>query len=324
MKMLFLAEDVSFAHVGRPSILAKWAKDFGVDVYFATGEAGKKQLQNSGWVDPIYNLNCISNNEFYKKVNEGKFFYTTEILESYIKNEVDLISKIKPDFVVSDFRLTANISCQIMGVKHISLTNAYWSPYFACPFPAPNNGIFKILPSKTTESLFRLIRPMIFKYFAKPIDSLRIKYGLAAHLDFRKTYTEGDYTLYFDLPQFVPLKNLPLHHKFIGPVNWSPNFVNDFNLPNKKLAYVTLGSTGNSKSLAMIIKTLVEKDFFVIASGINDVLSSELLKTLPLNKNQFLLKKMVNPEEFLSKCQITICHGGSGSIYQSLAQGCPF
>ncbi len=40
-------------------------------------------------------------------------------------------------------------------------------------------------------------------------------------------------------------------------------------------------------------------------------------------RNRIVSKKMFNPNDILNRVALTACHGGSGTVYQSLAKGVP-
>ena len=75
MKILFLAEAVSLAHVGRPLILAKWAHEQGIEVHFAASAKGISKTNANSFGFSTHALQTIDENLFYTRVNQGKFFY---------------------------------------------------------------------------------------------------------------------------------------------------------------------------------------------------------------------------------------------------------
>ena len=140
-------------------ILANWANEHGYQVHIATGSKGLELLKASNSDIDSSEVFSISGESFYKRVNQGKFFYTASELEQYVAAEIKTIQEIQPDFIVSDFRLTTAISARVMKIPLINLSNAYWSPHYECKFPAPQTGIFAWMPETFRNHLFDLIRP---------------------------------------------------------------------------------------------------------------------------------------------------------------------
>mgnify|MGYP000846928131 CR=1 FL=1 len=322
-KLLFFAESVSLAHIGRPYLLAQWAKENGYQVHIATGAKGISLLNASTSHIPATEIFSISGETFYKRVNQGKFFYTQSELTKYIEAEINIIDKIKPDFIVSDFRLTSAISARIMKIPLINLSNAYWSPYYECKFPAPNIGVFSLIPETLKTKIFDLIRPLAFKTFGRSLNTLRKKYQLPVANDFRTHYTAGDYTLYMDHPDFINLSQTPFRHSFLGPIIWSPKASESLHLVKNNHIYITMGSSGNNKILTQIAKACLQLDRPMIISGLNKTEADKLAAEAPGLLNSATIKQFVDADEILGKCDLTICHGGSGTVYQSLKANVP-
>ena len=102
---------------------------------------------------------------------------------------------------------------------------------------------------------------MAFAQHAQPLNLVRRSYGLPPlGPDLRNTYTWGDYTLYADIPEMVATRNLPSHHRYLGPVLWSthtalPEWWN--HLPeDKPVIFLTLGSSGQASLLPMALNAL--------------------------------------------------------------------
>ena len=48
-----------------------------------------------------------------------------------------------------------------------------------------------------------------------------------------------------------------------------------------------------------------------------------LLEKHPTLKSRGIIKQLIDANQILPKCELTICHGGSGTVYQSLSYGIP-
>ena len=322
-KLLFFAESVSLAHIGRPLKLADWADENGYQVYIATGAKGIQLLNALGSKHTHIEIFSITGETFYQRVNQGKFFYTTAELEKYVTAEIKVISEVQPDFIISDFRLTTAISARVMQVPLINLSNAYWSPHYECKFPAPQTGIFNWMPEKFKQQFFNLLRPIAFKTFGKPLNDLRRKYLLTSVDDFRTHYTAGDYTLYMDHPEFINLEQPPFRHAFLGPVVWAPASVEKIKDLKKNSIYITMGSSGNNQVLTEITKACLRLGRHMVISGLSNTEAENLISVVPELKEFAIIKPLIDAEEVLANCDLTICHGGSGTVYQSLMASTP-
>jgi UDP:flavonoid glycosyltransferase YjiC (YdhE family) len=324
LRILFIGEGVSLAHVGRPAVLAGWAHDAGHTIHFACGEVFDNVLRQEN-IERIP-LRTIPPRTFYERLTAGQFFYTVDELTSYVRAEVDLIEDLQPDLVVGDFRLSLAVSTQICSVPMVSLANAYWSPASSCRFPPPNSGIFRVLPQRLSSSLFAGIRPIAFRMFGRSINELRRRFNLQILQDFREHYTAGEHCAYLDMPEMVPLTQLPENHFYLGPVYWESRANADFDLGNlgtrRPLVYVTLGSSGDDFCLPDVVQTVLASNCDIVLSGVSVKRFQELEREFPLS-NRCLAAPILSPGEILRRSVATICHGGSGTIYQSLSAGVP-
>jgi UDP:flavonoid glycosyltransferase YjiC (YdhE family) len=324
MNILFLAEAVSFAHVGRPLTLANWAHQNGHEVHFACSLIGLRKTGTTNFAFPCYQLNTIDSDLFYGRIKKGQFFYSYDEMLGYVEEEKKLINQINPDLVVTDFRLTAPISTRICNKPLINLANSHWSPNTQCPFPAPKTGFFQWIPPIVQDGIFSLIRPIAFKVYAKELNKVRRNYGLPEKNDFRELYTEGTYTAFMDMPDFSILENKPKHHIFLGPVIWNPEIKKqNIQLDSKDNIYISMGSSGNNKHLDAIIKSILKTTSRIILSGISPQEKIDLIEKHPELINRSVIESLIDTEKILPNCRLTVCHGGSGTVYQSLSYGVP-
>jgi UDP:flavonoid glycosyltransferase YjiC (YdhE family) len=323
--ILFVGEAVSLAHVGRPAMLASWARDSGYEVVFATGAAYARIAREKGF-DPL-ELPTIAPQTFYDRLAKGSFFYTRSELETYVHAELELFERLNPDLVVGDFRLSLAISTAVSAIPLLSLNNAHWSPGRRCPFPPPDHGFFGALPRPVRRALFALLRPAAFRFFAKSVDDVRQRFGLARLLDFRLHYTAGTWCAYLDLPELVPVETLPAGHFYLGPVVWQPDAIEaprlDAPSDGRGLAYVSMGSSGDIRVLPAVIRALAALDYDIVISGISTEQASAMRQDARAWSERCIAAPFFNPDDVFERADVTVCHGGTGTIYQSLAAGVP-
>ena len=324
-RILFVGEAVSLAHVGRPALLGRWARAAGFDVHFACGDALASVARAEG-LSPLP-LKTIASETFYARLNAGSFFYTADELEDYVRSEMDLIDQVNPDLIVGDFRLTLSISSALKGLPLLTLNNAHWSPAAPCRFSAPNAGFFRLLPAAIRERVFSLVRPMAFRFFGSPLNVVRRRFGQRTLRDFREHYTAGQFCAYMDLPDLAPIEALPPGHFFLGPVSWEPRNrvlpALDHLGQSRPLAYVTLGSTGDARVLPTVLYALLHAGFDIALSGVSADQALVLHQAMPALRRRCFTAPLINPHDLLQRAALTVCHAGSGTVYQSLQAGVP-
>ncbi len=219
-RILFSGEAVSLAHISRPLILATWAREAGYDVHFACARRSGKWARQHHFKS--IDLPTVESDVFFERIQQGRFFYQAHELRDYVFSERELLNRLKPDLVVSDFRLTLDISTALCGIPLLSLANGYWNPLRSCLFDPPSKGFGAQWPQRIRKTLFTLLRPLAFRFFGQTLDRVRKEYGLPAHGDFRKMYTAGKWCAYPDLPEFIPSDRLLKGHFYLGPLLWRP------------------------------------------------------------------------------------------------------
>jgi UDP:flavonoid glycosyltransferase YjiC (YdhE family) len=133
-------------------------------------------------------------------------------------------------------------------------------------------------------------------------------------------YSHGDYTLYPDLKSLFPTANLPAHHRYIGPILWSP----DVGLPpglddlesDKAIVYVNLGSSGPAELLPTIVDTLGKLPLTIVLATAGRWLTKEPLENVRIHE-------YLPGDKIAARAALVICNGGSASVYQALAKGVP-
>src|SRR5215470_4211814 len=111
IKILFVGESVTLAHVVRPLSLCQTLDSQRYDVSFACGETWKHFVESRGIIPNA--LPTISPKEFSQRLAWGKPLYTRERLLEYTTAELELFKRISPDLIVGDFRISLAISTEI-------------------------------------------------------------------------------------------------------------------------------------------------------------------------------------------------------------------
>jgi UDP:flavonoid glycosyltransferase YjiC (YdhE family) len=318
-RILFIAEAVTLAHVARPFLLAKSLNLTDYEVCFASHPRYKALLGEIpfAWND----IASIPSERFLTALAKGASLYDAETLRSYVREDIALIKQFNPDVVVGDFRLSLSISARICGKPYITITNAYWSPFGNHPFPVPELPLTRLLGAKLGQVLFDIARPLAFALHSLPLNSVRKEYGLPTlGNNLLKVYTDGDYTAYADIPEISPTFDLPANHSYLGPLVWSPSVAMPAWWENIAkdcpIIYVTLGSSGQSNQLGLVINALEGLPVTVIAATAGRT-SIERAST------NVYVTDHVPGETVCAAASLVICNGGSPTTYQALKEGKP-
>lgn len=317
--ILLVAEAVTLSHFARIATLARTLEATSYRVIVASDP--RYAGLDSTLLSALEPIESISSRQFSQALARGKPLYDADTLSRYVEADLALIDRIKPDLIVGDFRLSLSVSAPLRQIPYAAVVNAYWSPYADIAYPIPDLPLTRLLGVGFAQRLFDLVRPLAFALHAQPLNRVRRRYGLPAlgH-DLRRSYTWGDYTLYPDIPEIAPMRDLPPNHQFLGPVHWST----DTPLPDwwsqlpqdKPVVCLTLGSSGNAEFLPEAVRVLAQLPITLLVATVGKNLP------LPLPDNVFHAEYLPL-QAALQRTQLLICNGGSLTTYQAIACGVP-
>jgi len=324
-KILFMAEAVTLAHVGRPLALAGTLDRGRYDVHLACAPGYEMFFKGSdvrGW-----GITSISSARFLAALAAGKPVYDAATLRGYVEDDLRVLNEVRPDVVIGDFRLSLSISARLAGVPYVGLINAYWSPYVRQHYSVPAIGLSRVLPIAIADPLFKLARPLAFVLHSVPLNQVRRAYGLAPlGRDLRRVYTDADHVLYADVPEMFPATNLPSTHCYLGPVTWSP----PTGLPDwwhalpagRPIVYVTLGSSGQGALLPRVLQALASLPVSVIAATAGNASPGAMGTTGAVPPNAHVATYLPGTKA-ARRSSLVVCNGGSPTSQQALSACVP-
>lgn len=318
IKILFIGEAVSLAHISRPLVLADSLDKNVYELTFACDPIYQKFVNQYTGIAYVP-LKSIAPEAFMKSLYYGKTIYTQKTLHNYVKDDVALINSVNPDLIIGDFRVSLSISANICKKPFFALSNAHWSPYSENSYVAPETIYNKFFGDSLSGFVFKYTYPMVFKLQAKPFNEVAKFYGQDTVSDIRDMYTRGGKVLYLDPSEMIHMSTLPLHHHFLGPIIYSPKinepiWLKDLkNSPNN--IYATFGSSGLASMLPTVCKSILEAKCNAVITTANRVKVPENAK---IKQADFLPGELV-----LEHSLLAICNGGSATVYQALSKGVP-
>lgn len=319
-RVLFFAEGVTLAHVARPMSLARGLNPEQFDCTIACHPRYSQFLQGMPWKNEA--LNTIESAQFLDALSRGRPVYDLPTLRDYVREDLALIDRIQPDVVVGDFRLSLSVSARLARVPYVTVTNAYWSPYYAHRhFPLPVLPMTKVLPIPVAKFMFDAAQPLAFPMHCRPLNRLRRQNGLPSlGSDLRRVYTDADVTLYADDPELFPLVDAPENHRFLGPVLWEPTLPVpawwDDVPDDRPLIYVTLGTSGPPGLFAQVLDGLSDLQVTVIASSAGQEVAQQ-------QRGNAFVAPYLPGTAAAARSACVICNGGSLTSYQALTAGVP-
>lgn len=316
-RILFVAEEASLAQVVRLVMLAASLDDGRHEVHFAC--ASFPDLVFSGHRFERHRIHSLPPERVVEATRKGRRPYDRKTLKSYIEEDWALLTKLRPDLVVGDLRLSLSVAAPLAGVPLASLVNAYWRPLAnRRGFPLPDHPLSRRLGDGLASRLFPVARPFVFRFFASPLNHWRKYYGLRPLGSLPDALTFGDYVLYPDVPSLTPLKRPRKEERFLGPILWSPKapWPERADREGRKRVYVTLGSSGAVETLPFVLEALGRLPVVarVATAG----------RAAPDNvPENALLAPYLPGDRAAEWADVVVCNGGATTAYQALAAGKP-
>ena len=203
MRILFVCEAVTLAHLTRSFSLAKQLeKSNDIEIHIASSYC-KKVLRAEPFSIPkhivLHEIESISQDKFLTCLRNGLWPYNRKILTAYIKEERQLLHHIKPQLVISDFRLSLQTTCELLGFPFYGLVNAYWlEAIHKENIPVPYYRGLHLLPLPLAQKIFSFLTPYALNNALGHINTLRRAFNLSHFKSFEEYFCFGKQGLYPD------------------------------------------------------------------------------------------------------------------------------
>jgi len=330
----------NLAETGRAILVAKrYIELGGKAVFFSHGGKYEYLAKDLGYsvvqVNPIYTEESIIK---IIKINRGEqrgIAYDESFLREAVKEEIEAYKKTGVEMVVS----FVNIPCALSA-------RAAYIPLI-CVSPAPGNFHLRV-PDNFENSLTRLI-PQSFKVpvlnlcfnkskkFLKPFNAVAREHHLKP---FKSTMdvVYGDVTLGTNFLEFInvfPNQQLFQDENYVGIISLEEVFSERFSEEkakaiehdiaqhlnkSEKSILLTMGSSGDKKFFLSILHALNKTNYRVIAVYASILNENELSI---VNENILLMKFVPSIQKLHKMVDLTMMHGGQGTVYAAAYAGKP-
>jgi len=320
-RVLFVVEAVTLAQVVRLWTLAQALDPSLYEIHFASARFDERIFGAGGVPLRRWPIRSLAPEVVDAAVAAGKRIYERQTLAGYVEEERALLRAIRPAVVVGDLRLSLAVSAPLEKVPHVALINAYWSPHAVRDaFPLPDHPIVRVLGERIAARYFPLALPKVFAHFARPVNALRQQHGLPPVGSLPEVLLHGDATIFPDVPSLVPTAGAPPNHHYLGPVLWAPRVPLPAWWPaleaDRPTAYVTMGSSGRTDRLGVVLRAIVRRGFQAIVATAGRV-------QVPEGLPHVYVSDLIPGDAAAARASLVVCNGGSTTGYQALAAGRP-
>jgi UDP:flavonoid glycosyltransferase YjiC (YdhE family) len=269
-------------------------------------------------------LKTMPGEDFLANIARGRPLFPAHVLKDYVAADRELIRRLRPDVVIGDMRLSLPISSRLEQTRCAVIINAYWSPYAKHRSVLPELPLTRIIPPRLLGPVYRATEPIAFALHVAHMNRVRKEFGVPSlPLDLRRLYTDGDYVLYADVPEFLPTPGAPANHHYVGICDWAPPMARpdwwDRMLQDPKpKVFISLGSSGPIRILPALLAALARLPVSVIlsTSGRTVQMGSEM-------ESRIYKAGLLPFVETARHSSMVVSHGGSGGLYPAIAAGTP-
>lgn len=314
---------VVLAHVSRCWLIAAELYRRGHDVVMA---GDPRYLANANLVDTTtYRYIKLSDWDLEEGLKIFRDIWSAvsfKFVDGLVKEELCLLDEVRPDIVVTDFRLTMFVSARVRRIPLVSIVESRWlhdhciKPWQAFRTFEIYFWIRRLFGEEFTERVFPPLQHIIIQFKIAAFRKLFEHYSLPRPKNLWNLY-EGDFNLLLDSESWSPTKPLPDNFQRVGPIYWTP----DLPMPrwmetldrSRPIIYLTLGSTGHPKLFLRLFEVFGDTDYQVVATtgGQLDVHREDLPPNL-------FVEPYLNGEKIMELADLVIHHGGTGTAYQAI------
>jgi MGT family glycosyltransferase len=313
-RFLIIPGAIGRSHLTRLVLIALELQHRGTEVAFAFKENNQILEHYQFQVFPVSDavVTDFSSNVFAA--------YTPSLIEQGVKDELKVIEAFKPDAIIGDFRLTAAISSKVAKIPYLSVVNGYMTDFFDpvdVMIPKDTRPFDHKVASIASKAIQRVQKRTLATHFR----AVAQKYGLKKLVSLYDFLT-GDLTLIADLPEFLPLENLPQNFRYIGPLIWEglndtvPDYLKNLS-SSKQLIYATTGNTGKETFIQLVIDAFKNDPSYEVVLTTGAFIHPDAVP----NISNIHVASFIPGSEILKQSQAVIHCGGNGTTYQAMSQG---
>ncbi|PKO54687.1 MAG: hypothetical protein CVU28_08280 [Betaproteobacteria bacterium HGW-Betaproteobacteria-21] len=219
--------------------------------------------------------------------------------------------------MVGDFRLSLSVAARVSRIPYAAICNAQWSPHAKAPgrIPVPDIAAVRFFGERVSTPIFRWAFPLALRLHGRALNQVRRTYGLTPLEDLRDTYTDADLALFADTPSLVPVVGGARPHVYIGPIVWSPSMANPLwwdEIASADSVYVSVGSTGNTAALPLILGALEE-------AGYTTMVATAGRSSISAIPGRRYVAPYLSGEAAARRARFVVCNGGTATAYQALS-----
>ncbi|UOM34321.1 glycosyltransferase [Acuticoccus sp. I52.16.1] len=321
-RILLVAEPLRLSNAARLATLGRALHEAGYTVVLAADPACRKIVGDLPFrLIPL--RPAMAREERKARWRALLPLFDVAMLEAYVREDIRLMRTVAPDLVIGDMRPSLPVSARSLGVRFAVIVDATFSAACALPFELPQVPLLRELGRGPAQTLMDLLVPMGMFVHALPGNMTRLNHGIAGwHSDVRQSYTDADLVIYPNVPEIVPMNEIPPTHRFIGPVLW-PSHPHaplptwwDGLPPDRRIVWVNLSSFDEHSAAAAVLDGLEGAGVTIVASTTPD-------NPVVAGRIGVFAADTIRSSEMQRRASLVVTNADTTIIQQSLAAGTP-
>ena len=327
-RILCCVEGMSLGHVAKAATVCEALARRGAELHISVPQAHHKWFAR---VDAtLVHSDVVDSSTFYDRFKAGLPPYDSQTLTGYLEQDAALISTVRPDLVLSEFRMTAIEVARSKDVPTIALTEATTIPTFPFSSAAVPDAHVKpawmppaILKRLQSTPPGRRVLDQIVADNVAPWQEALKAFGLPQPENFFELVGSADLCLINDLPGLVDAPPRPGRDIYTGPLLYDFPGAEAFSLPartDRLRAYITGGTQGTRQGTAgleALCLDLLEAGWEVFLSGGNR------LSDWSLDHANLHFLEFVDESELFPEIDLVVHPGGLMTAYRAMAFDLP-
>lgn len=313
-RILFLVAEIGLAHLTESLAIAEELAGRGHGVVYALPKRKRGLVKGRKTGIKFVDVNPLLESDSVEIV---KLIKDDDYVDEKIKEDIELLKKVRPDYVVIDYRPSAVVACACMNIPVAYVTVSAGLPGSCC---VPN--------PKLPKWLFDFMSPLlnrIAKHFMDKMIMVAVRAAGRVGLDINqeKLVERMDYIV----PEnegYLPKNDRLLKAIYVGPIFWkgfeakTPNWLRKIK-PDGRTVYLTFGGTGFDPDKLMALTEKLLKAGYRVVVSCSDLVD---LERFPRHKN-LRVARYLPGLEVCRRVDVVVCHGGHGSVMQAVTAGKP-
>ena len=129
-KILVMPDGNWLSHTSRPFEISKVLRNMGHEILFAGDGKYMKLPRDEGF--PVLSVKTIEPERVLACSRNGRAnWFDYNLIKTYVTEELKLFDQVKPNLVLTDFRLPLSTSCELAKIPLAVTLNASWTNYYS-------------------------------------------------------------------------------------------------------------------------------------------------------------------------------------------------